>query len=68
MEFKTCEQYVLAELENAQKLIEELRQQLEEKDLEIQGLEMKIEELTFAKYQVERANQQLTIEDRKSVV
>lgn len=57
MEIKTCEQYVLTELENAQKLIEELRQQLEDKDLTIQALELQIQELKVDKDSEEYFNQ-----------
>lgn len=49
MEFKNCEHYVLTELENVQKLNEKLQEQLEEKDLEIQALEMKLAEYEMKK-------------------
>lgn len=62
MEIKTCEQYVLVELENAQKLIEELKQQLENKDLTIQALELKIQELQLDK-DSEEFFTQLNIDD-----
>lgn len=44
MEFKKCEEYVLAELEKSQKLNETLQEQLGEKDLTIQALEMQLAE------------------------
>lgn len=64
MEFKTCEEYVLVELANAQNRISELEKLLEDRDLEIQALEMKLEDLYLEK-ELQKSNnlEQLDIYD-----
>lgn len=44
MEFKTCEEYVLTELENIKERFDSLTAELEERDLTIQSLEMQLDE------------------------